>query len=234
MKRALSFLLLVVVPAFAEDLPKHKLPPSDSLVIGNCDGQGAVEIKGKKPGYKLSAQEAQAAADQLMQEWHRRNPNSNWTVAQQEKAPPPKNEIKADPVTAVGVAQAKKGGKQEITNQQGTYASFTSEDTKMWELEQNKLIKAGDELFHSSDKVGGTTGMACAMCHPNASNTHPETYPKFQVQLQRVAMLRDMINWCLENPIKAPMMKDDDPRMRALEAYIISQRRGKPLQPGRH
>jgi thiosulfate dehydrogenase len=76
--------------------------------------------------------------------------------------------------------------------------------------------------------------MACAMCHPNAANTHPETYPKFQVQLQRVAMLRDMINWCLENPLKAPLMKDDDPRMRALEAYIMAQRRGKAIEPGKH
>ena len=23
------------------------------------------------------------------------------------------------------------------------------------------------------------------MCHPDAANTHPETYPKYQVQLQR-------------------------------------------------
>jgi len=30
------------------------------------------------------------------------------------------------------------------------------------------------------------------MCHPDAANTHPETYPKYQVQLQRVALLRDM------------------------------------------
>jgi thiosulfate dehydrogenase len=32
------------------------------------------------------------------------------------------------------------------------------------------------------------------MWRPNAANNHPETYPKFQVQLRRVALLRDMIN----------------------------------------
>jgi len=48
------------------------------------------------------------------------------------------------------------------------------------------------------------------MCHPDGANTHPETYPKFQTQLQRVALLRDMINWCIENPVKgkpAPMIR---------------------------
>jgi hypothetical protein len=32
------------------------------------------------------------------------------------------------------------------------------------------------------------------MRRPNAANTHPETYPKFQVQLRRVALMREMIN----------------------------------------
>jgi cytochrome c len=72
------------------------------------------------------------------------------------------------------------------------------------------------------------------MCHPNAANTHPETYPKFQTQLGRVALLRDMINWCLEHPVRAKPMDADDPRMRAMEAYIISQRAGTTLAYGKH
>ena len=72
------------------------------------------------------------------------------------------------------------------------------------------------------------------MCHPNAANTHPETYPKFQVQLQRVALLRDMINWCIENPVKGKPLADDDRRMRALEAFILAQRKGTKLEYGKH
>jgi len=72
------------------------------------------------------------------------------------------------------------------------------------------------------------------MCHPNAANTHPETYPKYQVQLQRVALLRDMINWCIENPVKGKALPDDSRTMRALEAYIIAQRKGQKLDYGRH
>lgn len=72
------------------------------------------------------------------------------------------------------------------------------------------------------------------MCHPNAANTHPETYPKFQVQLGRVALLRDMINWCIENPVKGKAVTDDSRTMRALEAYILSQRQGEKLDVGKH
>ena len=64
------------------------------------------------------------------------------------------------------------------------------------------------------------------MCHPDAANTHPETYPKYQVQLQRVALLRDMIDWCIENPVKGPTLAPNDPKLRALEAYILAQRKG--------
>ena len=72
------------------------------------------------------------------------------------------------------------------------------------------------------------------MCHPNAANTHPETYPKFQVQLRRVALLRDMINWCIEQPARGKRLEPDDPKMRALEAYIMSQRKGVPMEFGKH
>jgi hypothetical protein len=71
------------------------------------------------------------------------------------------------------------------------------------DIETAKFIEEGKEIFHSPDKLGGTIGVSCDMCHPDAVKTHPETYPKYQTQLQRVARLRDMINWCIENPVKA-------------------------------
>jgi thiosulfate dehydrogenase len=69
---------------------------------------------------------------------------------------------------------------------------------------------------------------------PDAANAHPETYPKFQVQLGRVVLLRDMINWCIENPVRGNLLADDDPRLKALEAYIIAQRKGVALEYGKH
>jgi thiosulfate dehydrogenase len=76
-------------------------------------------------------------------------------------------------------------------------------------------------------------GQRFIMCPPDAANTHPETYPKFQTQLGRVALLRDMINWCIEHPVRGQVLEADDPKMRALEAYIYAQRKGKELAYGK-
>ncbi len=76
--------------------------------------------------------------------------------------------------------------------------------------------------------------MACAQCHPNAANTHPETYPKFQKQLGRVIALREMINWCLQQPLEGQPLGLDDPDLIALEAYATWERRGVELAPGKH
>jgi thiosulfate dehydrogenase len=122
------------------------------------------------------------------------------------------------------------GGELTIVN--ASFGEPTDREQKIWKAELDKLVAEGNRLFHS-DEIGAN-GLACAMCHPNAANTHPETYPKFQTQLKKVALLRDMVNWCLENPLEGKPMAGDDPRLRALEAYILSQRAGKPLTPGKH
>ena len=109
---------------------------------------------------------------------------------------------------------------------------FTEKDQKRWQEEFMSVVTKGRELWVSSDL--GTNKVACAQCHPNAANTHPETYPKFQQQLGRVIPLRDMINWCLQHPLEGEPLKLDDPRMVAMEAYITYERRGVPLAPGKH
>ena len=69
-------------------------------------------------------------------------------------------------------------------------------------------------------------------CHPNAANTHPETYPKLQKQLGKVAQLFEMVNWCLKNPLEGKPLAADDPKMTALISYVYSERRGVKLSPG--
>lgn len=113
-----------------------------------------------------------------------------------------------------------------------SFGEPTKREEMIWKAELDKLVAEGDRLFHSDEL--GTNGVACAMCHPNAANTHPETYPKFQTQLKKVAMLRDMVNWCILNPLEGQELAHDDDRMRALEAYILVQRAGTPLQAGKH
>jgi len=109
---------------------------------------------------------------------------------------------------------------------------FTKDDVERYQDEYMSVVKKGRELWTSGDL--GTNGVACAQCHPNAANTHPETYPKFQKQLGRVIALREMINWCLQQPLEGQPLGLDDPRMIAMEAYVHWERRGVKLAPGKH
>jgi thiosulfate dehydrogenase len=103
------------------------------------------------------------------------------------------------------------------------------------------MVKTGDLLFHGDDatakKMGvtlSTTGMACAMCHPMASDTHPQSYPKFQAQMGNFAMLRDMINWCIEKPNQGEKIDPESDAMKALESYITWSNGGSVLVPGKY
>ena len=109
---------------------------------------------------------------------------------------------------------------------------FTKEDTDRW-MEQFEQVAAEGRRLWTSPEIG-TNGVACAQCHPNAANTHPETYPKFQKQLGRVVQLWEMFNWCLQNPLEGEILAADDPRMIAMQAYAYKERRGVKLAPGKH
>jgi thiosulfate dehydrogenase len=103
------------------------------------------------------------------------------------------------------------------------------------------MVRTGDLLFHGDEatqkKLGvqlTRTGMACAMCHPFASDNHPHEFPKFQEQIGQFATLRDMINWCIEKPNEGVKIDPESNAMKALEAYITWSNKGSVLDPGRH
>ena len=110
--------------------------------------------------------------------------------------------------------------------------TFTEKDVERWSAEYKAVADTGRKLW--TDPALGTNGVACAQCHPNGANTHPETYPKFQKQLGKVVAIREMINWCIQNPLEGKPLALDDPRMVAIEAYLAWERRGVKLEPGRH
>ena len=187
---------------------RHALPPAQAggTVVGLYDGKTLIEVPWLKPGQRMNQQQARAVSNALMANWRRQHPKAEWQMAQAQSAP----------------AQA------------GIYQRLTPREQMIADAETAKFVAEGKEIFHSADKLGGTVGISCDMCHPDAANTHPETYPKYQVQLQRVALLRDMINWCIENPVKGKPLSPDDPKLRALEAYIIAQRNGVSIAYGKH
>ncbi len=109
---------------------------------------------------------------------------------------------------------------------------FTETDVERWQQHFETVADQGRALW--TDPELGSNAVACAQCHPNAANTHPETYPKFQKQLGRVAELWEMINWCIRNPLEGEDLAADDPKMIAMQAYIHRERKGVPLAPGKH
>ncbi|MDY6933165.1 MAG: cytochrome C [Spirochaetota bacterium] len=109
---------------------------------------------------------------------------------------------------------------------------FTKKDLDRYQKEFEAAAKYGRELWVGTEL--STNGVSCAQCHPNAANTHPETYPKFQKQIGRVITLGEMINWCIRNPLEGKPLKLDSKEMIAMLAYIVSERRGVKLNPGKH
>ena len=182
-------------------------------VVISCDGKNQLEIPKNLKG--------QARADARMAQWKRAHPDRDW-VEKEKKAHTMK-----EPADNSGVLKGEQGKGH-------AYGEFSEVDLLIWRRETEKMVAEGSRIFHSGDLLGSTVGVSCDMCHPHASNTHPETYPKFQTQLGRVVLLRDMINWCIENPVRGKKLAPDSPEMRALEAYIMAQRKGEKMNYGKH
>jgi thiosulfate dehydrogenase len=117
----------------------------------------------------------------------------------------------------------------------------TPEQLKAYNDAFMEEVRKGDLLFHGDEamakKMGvtlSTTGMACAMCHPMGADTHPQSFPKYQVQIEKFSTLRDMINWCIDKPNQGEKIESDSDAMKALEAYIYWSNTGSVLVPGRY
>lgn len=220
MKKLLPMTLILVVSALTARAQNSSTPATTPTVpatktVKLCDNKTSVQVPADAPKTRA---EGQKISDALMAQWKEANPNSSWEQGEVEahQVIPP-----ADNSALIGVGQS------------STYGVVTQQTVQVWKNETYKTALFGSKVFHSGDELGSEIGVSCDMCHPRAANTHPETYPKFQPQLGRVAMLRDMINWCIEHPVRGKVLAADDPKMRALEAYIIAQRKGTPLDYGK-
>jgi len=109
---------------------------------------------------------------------------------------------------------------------------YADKDAERWTAQFMQVVQKGRELWTSPDL--GKNGVVCAQCHPNAANSHPETYPKFQKQIGKVVTLPEMINWCIRNTLEGQPLELDSQEMTALVAYATYERRGVKLEPGKH
>ena len=185
----------------------------ESVELTSCDGKNTVTVAEDLTGEPL--------AHALMDQWKRDNAGRDWVTEEKQAhafKPPADN-------SALLQGEQGKGH---------TYGNYTERDILTWTREAEKFVAEGSRIFHSANELGSTVAVSCDMCHPHAANTHPETYPKFQTQLGRVVLLRDMIDWCVENPVRGQHMDPNGPKMRALEAYIMAQRKGVEMNYGKH
>jgi hypothetical protein len=215
--------LLAATPLFAlvlvGTLRGDSTGTEKDVSVSLCDGESTMTVPGLKPGVSLPRAEAQQVASQMLQLWRHTQGETRWATWLADTEAEAVPQAPAAPAAADAVGQPTK---------------FTARDQMLWKREEKKWIDEGYKAYHNAKALGGTIGVSCDMCHPDTSNTHPETYPKYQPQLKKVALLRDMINWCIENPLKGKPLPENDPTLRAVEAYILSGRKGVALEPGKH
>ncbi|HXG67180.1 MAG TPA: cytochrome C [Blastocatellia bacterium] len=213
--------------------PKHPPAPGDgkNMVVQLCDGKTHIVVPGVRPDERMTRKQAQAVSNELMKLWMaKQDPAVAAAWAREAEAA----QQAGKPAAQQGEKAAPKSGGASVPQMSEQPVEFSARDNAIWAREVAREVAYGDQIFHDDKLIDSENGVACAMCHPNAANTHPETYPKFQIQLKRVALLRDMINWCIENPCRGKKLAADDPKMRALEAYIMAQRKGVPMEYGKH
>jgi thiosulfate dehydrogenase len=209
-------------PAFAGEAVVGERDGWASRTVTACDRRKVVVVQGVRPDERMSREKAQLVADVLtgLMRYCKEEIVAHVGVDQHIT------------IAANGMVYENYVPGADIPFLKVSFGAPTEREQKIWQAELDKVVAEGDRLFHG-DEIG-SNGVACAMCHPHASNTHPETYPKFQAQLKKVALLRDMTNWCIENPLEGKPLAHDDPRMIALEAYMLSRRAGVKLEAGKH
>jgi hypothetical protein len=146
-------------------------------VVGLCDGETSIEVPWLKPGQRMTREQARGVSEALMVKWRARHPDAEWQVAQAQTSQPGAPQSTAQQGQSGAPAPA-------APIQGGVYERLTPREQKIADIETAKFTEVGKEIFHNSEELGGTIGVSCDMCHPDAANTHPETYPKYRTQLQ--------------------------------------------------
>ena len=110
-------------------------------------------------------------------------------------------------------------------------APTTAADLKAQNTEYMATVAKGDALWHGGAPKSDSVRLACGNCHPDASSIGPQTWPKYSLDLGKVAAMRDMINWCVMVVHQGPAMDMNGADMQAMETYATYMSRGMALDP---
>lgn len=84
-------------------------------------------------------------------------------------------------------------------------------------------IERGKKLFNDPALGGSTNSSSCNSCHSNGSGLEKagtKTYSSFMGL--KAQTLEDIVNICIEKPLKGKALAADSPEMQDLVAYIRS------------
>lgn len=83
-----------------------------------------------------------------------------------------------------------------------------------------RIMEMADKLW--SDTKLGTSGNACATCHPNGAGLKMEPFPKHIKMAGDILTMDQMINFCMTNPMKGKPLAWNSQEMTELGAYITA------------
>lgn len=171
------YLCLAMVPyaVKAEDISQDNTsndgqPSGEKAVqvVTACDGRKKVIVEGCSEGETMPAQKARKVAELLMtlmefceDEITAKLPKTGMSIQLSVNGMPYITVGDTEEIPLVLVH----GGRPH-----------TEREKRIWAAEKDRMIAEGYALFHNPSL--GKNGISCDMCHPDASNTHPETYPK--------------------------------------------------------
>jgi thiosulfate dehydrogenase len=109
---------------------------------------------------------------------------------------------------------------------------FTPAELKSQQDALLETVGRGYKLWYGARADMATNGLACANCHPDTAATNPQTFPKYEPMFDKVVPYREMVNWCIQNPLAGKALDVSDPDMTALEAYSYYLHNGIKIETG--
>lgn len=109
---------------------------------------------------------------------------------------------------------------------------FTADELKAQQTKLVASVQRGYDMWYGARADMSNNGLACANCHPDAAATNPQTFPKFLPVFDKVVPMREMINWCIQNPQGGKALDVSSADMTSLEAYSFYLHNGVKIETG--
>lgn len=114
---------------------------------------------------------------------------------------------------------------------ENTYAIKSKPIRKTPITDSVKLMQMGEKLWN--DTKLGTSGAACATCHPDGKGLKTAPFPKYIKMPDDILTLDQMIDFCITILMKGKALSWNSEKMTALAAYAQSHAKeeSKPVNP---